>query len=387
MRRLINVLILLIIVLSTQAQEVIFADYFDIKTNTGKNEQVTGKIHLKRNKDVLTQPVPDSYHFEIIKDPSGLFQLQTNHDKVGQMEGLLVGELSLKDAKVTPKKPVDYTLIVALKSGKRILVKKDITVHVVETTMLDYLSEFYKEETIKTSRLYGRKKLSDKKVKTLVDEVEANDGAMPSVSPIYSKPVDQIHKIEDEWEKVANHIGGLGYAYANNQSSWYHSPQLYQAITTAAIKYMNAIPVFGDEIVEPIGDEVGDGFQGLGESGHLSHGFVTHQWRLVDGLGAPLVHIMPALQKDLKKGEPEAIALQEAIYRFYQVFLSVTPTRRVMNNDEQRWRNISDTLYSEGAWSDANTSHRMRSLMVMGIVWGDYNRPITYVPYWYDNYY
>ena len=29
----------------------------------------------------------------------------------------------------------------------------------------------------------------------------------------------------------------------------------------------------------------------------------------------------------------------------------------------------------------------MRSLMVIPILWADYNRPITYVPYWYDDYY
>lgn len=376
-----------VIMLSVSGQEVIFADYFDIKTNSGENELVTGKIHLKRNKDVLTAPVPDSYHFEIITDTSGLFQMKNQRDKVGKMEGLLVGELALKEGKVTPKKPEDYSLTIALKDGMQTLAKKDITVHAVETTMLDYLSEFYKEETIKTSRLYGRTKLSDKKVKALVEEIEANAGAMPSVSPMYMKSLSQLHKIEDEWEKIANHIGGLGYAYANKQSAWYHDTALLQAITKAATKFMNAIPVFGDEIAEPIGDEVGDGFQGLGESGHLSHGFVTHQWRLVDGLGAPLVHIMPALQEELKNGQPDAMALQEAIYRFYQAFFAITPSRRVMNNDAQRWRNISDTLYSEGAWSDANTAHRMRSLMVMGIVWGDYNRPITYVPYWYDNYY
>lgn len=387
MNRIVCVVALVMMSLLMSGQEVIFADYFDIKTNQGKNEPVTGKIHLKRNKDVLTSPIPEDYHFEIINDPSGCFQLKNNREKIGKMEGLLVGELFLKNGKKTPKQPVDYKLTIGLKDGKRTLLEKEITVHVVETTMWEQLVQFYQEETINTGRLYGRKKFPDRKVKALMDEIEANEGGMPSISPIYTTPLEQVHKIEDEWENVANHIGSLGYAYANPRSEWYQSSALRQAIVKAALKYMNVVPVFGDEIEKPIGEEVGDGFQGLRELGILSHGFVTHQWRLVDALGAPLVHIIPALREDINNGQTEALALQEAIYRFYQAFFSITPGRRAMNNDAQRWRNISDTLYSEGAWSDANTAHRMRSLMVMGVIWADYNRPITYVPYWYDDYY
>lgn len=379
--------LLFFIHLNINAQEVIFADYFDIKTNSGKQATVTGKIHLKRNKDVISQAVPDSYHFEISNDPSGLFQLKNYRENIGEMKGLLVGELGLKKGKKTPEEPIDYTIAFTLKDGKTILTEKEISVHVVTTTMWENICDFYKDETMDNSRLWGRIKLSDKKVKALLDEIETNNGAMPSVSLIYTKSIEDIEKIEDEWEKVANHIGALGYAYANKQSAWYNSPQLYKAIVKASTKFMNGIPIFGNEIDEPIGNEIGDGLQGLGENGVLSHGFLTHQWRLVDGLGAPLVHIMTNLRQDIANGKPEAIALQEAIYRFYQAFYSITPSRRAMDDDTQRWRNISDTLYSEGAWSDANTAHRMRSLMVMGVVWADYNRPITYVPYWYDDYY
>ncbi|TRX66417.1 polysaccharide lyase family 8 super-sandwich domain-containing protein [Carboxylicivirga sp. M1479] len=380
-------LLILLLGVNLSAQEVILADYFDIKTNSGNNEPVTGQIHLKSNKDVLTKAIPASYTFELLSDPSGLFILTSKRQNIGQMQGLLVGELKLKNEKKTPKQPIDYKLTIALKDGNTTIAEKHIMVHVVESTMWEHLAEFYKKETINTSRLYGRKKLSDSKIETLLDEIDANNGQMPSVSPVYTKSIDEIKKIEVEWEKLTSYIGALGYAYANKQSAWYNSPKLYKGIVKAATAFMNSVPVFGSEIDNPMGNEIGDGLQGLGENGVLSHGFVTHQWRLLDGLGAPLVHIMPALRKDLKNEQTEALALQEATYRFYQAFFSVTPSRRVMNNDEQRWRNISDTLYSEGAWSDANTSHRMRSLMVMGVVWNDYNRPITYVPYWYDDYY
>ena len=40
------------------AQEKVFATYFDIPVNSPEGTEVTGRIHLERNKDVLTSPIP-----------------------------------------------------------------------------------------------------------------------------------------------------------------------------------------------------------------------------------------------------------------------------------------------------------------------------------------
>ncbi len=40
------------------AQEKVFAQYFDIPVNSPEGTEVIGRIHLERNKDVLTHPIP-----------------------------------------------------------------------------------------------------------------------------------------------------------------------------------------------------------------------------------------------------------------------------------------------------------------------------------------
>ena len=50
-----------------QAQEKVFAQYFDIPVNSPEGTEVIGRIHLERNKDILTQPIPKGYHFEIVE--------------------------------------------------------------------------------------------------------------------------------------------------------------------------------------------------------------------------------------------------------------------------------------------------------------------------------
>ena len=52
------------------AQEKVFAAYFDIPTNSPAGTEVTGRIHLERNKDVLTSPIPKGYKFEIVAQPA-----------------------------------------------------------------------------------------------------------------------------------------------------------------------------------------------------------------------------------------------------------------------------------------------------------------------------
>ena len=369
------------------AQEVVFSDYFDIKTNSKSGELVIGQLHLKRNKDVLTIPVPAKYNFEIVSDPSGLFKLTNKREDIGKMKGLLVSEFSVKRRKKTYKSPIDYKIEIALKDGSTVLQKKSIVIHNVEKTMQEYITEHYAPVTVSNSRLYGRKKLKDKAIAKFIVEINDNNGELNSINDMFTTKPELNKNLGSDWKKTSSYIGALGYAYANAKSSYYHSAELKNAIYKSAKAYMDNVPVFGSDISNNFGDEIGDGFQGLNISKKvLSHGYVTHQWVPIDPLAAPLAQVFPEMVKDIKAGNSDAIALKESYIRFYQAFFSIIPSRRVMNNDDQRWRDISNVNYSDGAWTDANISHRMRTLMAMGLLWGDYNRPITYVPYWYDDY-
>lgn len=68
--KLLFLLVILIVfptLLLAAVQEKVFAGYFDIPTNSPEKTEVIGRIHLERNKDVLTNPIPAGYHFEILK--------------------------------------------------------------------------------------------------------------------------------------------------------------------------------------------------------------------------------------------------------------------------------------------------------------------------------
>ena len=375
------------------SQEELFANYFDIETSQQEGHEVFGKVNLKSNKDFLFKPIPNTYKF-ILEENTSVFDIHTEFDN----EGRIFGVLKVATDKKTSKSPTAESIKVVLKDGNHVIASKDIIIHVVKKTMWQEFVDVYGPITLTTSRLYGREKVTDKTLEKLLDDLESNAGKF-SFSSFYTKhPADyKSGKAYDkELEKLTDAIGGLGYAYAKSKKYGKKSidfksrQRLKNAIYASAIAFMTGVPVYGKELIvngKPIGAEVGDGFSKLGDHGLATHGLLTHQWRVTDALVAPLVQVWPEVLEDIARGNAQAQHLYDAVIRYYQVFFSVVPQRRHMNDDNQRWKNISNVNYSEGAWADANIGHRMRSLMAMPILWADYNRPITYVPYWYDDYY
>lgn len=374
-----------------QAQEAFFAGYFDININEKEGTAVFGKINLKSNKDALHKAIPKSYYFEIEKSETDIFELHTEFDKNGRIFGVF----KVAKNKRSGKLPSKYTLTVVLKDGGKLIERADVVINVVNKTMWQELVNVYTPITISTSRLYGRTKFSDKELEHILQDLEANNGRFSGVKTYTTHPSQYKNPkaLDKDWEGTSKLIGGLGYAYAKSKKfgvksgNKAHIERLKRAIYSATIQFTNAIPINGDELIvdgKPVGNEIGEGFS---KNGFLSHGFLTHQWRAIDALGAPLVYIWPSVIKDIENGDAQAIELYEAVNRYYQLFFAIVDQRRLMDDETQRWKNISDRNYSEGAWADANISHRMRTLMVMPILWADYNRPITYVPYWYDDYF
>ncbi len=379
---------------STEAQEVLFANYFDINLNQTEGKAVFGKINLKRNKDIGNNPIPKDYHFVIDHSDTDIFNIETAFDNKGRIFGVL----KVAPGKNTKNSPSLHNLRVLLKQESKVLSSVDIVIHVVKKTMWEDLIEGYYDVTVSNSRLYGRKKYSDPEILNLIKDLEENNGHF-SFTSMYNKHPSEYRnakELDHDWEAVVNCIGGMGYSYAKSvtygktSGNVANTQRLKRAIYKAVIQFTNNIPIEGNDVIvngQPIGSELGDGFSKLGEHRFATHGLLTHQWRLTDGLAAPLVHIWPEVLKDLENGDKEAQKLYESVIRYYQLFFSIVPGRRAMNDISERWKNISDEKYSEGAWADANIAHRMRTLMVMPLLWIDYNRPITYVPYWYDDYF
>lgn len=389
--------------LGLAAQETVFAEYFDIAVGSPAGTEVTGRIHLERNKDVLTRPIPTDYRFDIVKQGENpLFDLETRFDSAGRIMGIF----TVKEGADTGERPSVQRLTVALKQGNRTLQKFPVKIHVVKQTLWSTLNERYTPTVANNQRLYGKEKLTDEQVARLMDELEANEGRFVSEKCYSTHPADypgQVSKldhwqggtIEYDWMKVANRIGGLGYAYATSkvygpEGDVQQRARLRRVLYQALLAYTRSVPVEGSDLLvdgQPIGSCTGDGFSLLEQRKWAGHQILTHQWVMTDPLVVPVLHLMPDLLQGMHEGDDTSQQVYDALIRYFQVFSSIIKSRRAIDNPKERWGEIQDTLYSAGAWADANLGHRSRTMLALPIIWADYNRPMTYVQYWYKDYY
>lgn len=376
------------------AQEKVLASYFDIPVDSPEGTEVTGRIHLERNKDVHTMPVPEGYHFEILRQPEeALFRIETRYDLSKRMMGVL----EVDKGKSTPSAPRNYRMIVALKDGDRQLEKFDVNVRIVRQTLWSLLYERYLPKTLRNPRMYGNKKCTDAEIGAMIEEVERNGGKFEGFRSYGTKPqdFDGRNTIEHDWTSIASKIGQMGYAYA---ASEVYGPEgrtdkrerLKNALYKAILAYTRSVPVEGDDVMidgKPIGDCTGDGFSLLEADRIIGRQVPTHQWTMTDPLVVPALHLMPGLLEGMKKGDETCLQVHDALVRYFQIFMSVIKSRRAIDNPDERWGEIRDTLYSSGAWADANLGHRSRTMLALPLIWADYNRPMTYVQYWYEDFY
>lgn len=388
-----------------QAQEKVFANYFDIPINSPEGTEVIGRIHLERNKDVLTSPIPTGYHFEILKqDETGMFSLNTCYD----LSKRIMGVLTVAEGKNTGNTPGKHRLIIALKDGNKQLGKFNVDVRVVKKTLWSIFNERYTPTTTGIVRLYGRIKYSDNEVASKIIELKTNSWKFKGLEKCYEgRPQDYVAKynplndhlptgtIEYDWEQVIDQIGGLGYAYATSKvygpnGSPEKRKELKETLYQAILTYTNSVPIEGSEVVidgNPIGSYTGDGFSMLQSHRKAGMEFPTHQWELTDPLIVPVLHLMPELLEGMKKQDETCLKVHDALIRYMQIFFAEIQERRVIDNPDGRWGELQDTIYSSGAWADANLGHRSRTLLALPIIWADYNRPLTYVQYWYSDFY
>ena len=376
------------------AQEKVLASYFDILVDSPEGTEVTGRIHLERNKDVHTMPVPEGYHFEILRQPEeALFRIETRYDLSKRMMGVL----EVDKGKSTPSAPRNYRMIIALKDGDRQVEKFDVNVRIVRQTLWSLLYERYLPKTLRNPRMYGNKKCTDAEIGAMIEEVERNGGKFEGFRSYGTKPqdFDGRNTIEHDWISIASKIGQMGYAYA---ASEVYGPEgrtdkrerLKNALYKAILAYTRSVPVEGDDVMidgKPIGDCTGDGFSLLEADRIIGRQVPTHQWTMTDPLVVPALHLMPGLLEGMKKGDETCLQVHDALVRYFQIFMSVIKSRRAIDNPDERWGEIRDTLYSSGAWADANLGHRSRTMLALPLIWADYNRPMTYVQYWYEDFY
>lgn len=389
--------------LTLSAEEKVFADYFDIPVGSGEGTEVIGKIHLERNKDVATAPIPAGYNFVILRQPKGeYFDIATERDSAGRLTGVL----RVKDGVTLPPAPAKYPVVAALRDGDRTVQRISLTVKAVKKTLWQTFYDRYVPGAIANQRLYGRIQPTDDEVTAAIDDLDSHGGRFSDEKCYTTHPKDYPGRIsthdhwlggtiEYDWMRVANRIGGLGWAYAKSEvygpdGDPARRARLRETLVDAIIAYTNSVPVNGSDLLvdgKPIGPYIGDGVSLLEQYKWAGHQILTHQWVLTDPLIVPVLQLMPDLREGLARGDAKYRRLYDSLVRYFQIATSIVKGRRAIDNPDERWGEIQDINYSAGAWSDANLGHRSRTLLALPIIWADYNRPLTYVPYWYEDYY
>ncbi len=353
--------------------ERVFSGYFDIASGSGPGTEVIGRINLERNRNVARSPIPGNYEFAIIDDDSGgMFELQAERDNAGR----LFGVFSVADGQTV--RPGDYSLRVELRQGSTVVARFTAPVTVAAQTQWDIYYDRAVEFVGSHSRLTGRRNYRDAETGELIAELEANNGVFEGMS-FYNASTSAARQaigareLGNGLQEAANRIGGLGRAYAESRT---YGPsgqdadrdRLRNAIYLALIAYVDHFPL--------------DDFA---NSEALTYGDRTHQWLFSDPVSGAAVLIYRDLIADVRDGVQPATDAKERLFRLLQ---------HVNFDLPNGWRMPSDVRYylphrlaeSSGAWADANRHHRMRSWATMPVLWYDYNRPLTELPWWYGDY-
>ena len=353
--------------------EKVFSHYFDIASGSPEGSEVIGRINLARNRNAAASPISGDYSFDIIEDDSGgLFEVRGERDGSGR----LFGVFTVADGKTA--QAGSYAPRVELRQGADVLARFSAPIAVVERTQWEIYHERAVDFVSSTSRLTGRENYSDAEVAAWIAELEEGDGAFEGLS-FYAAATETewlaigTATLTDELEQAANRIGGLGKAYLRSDT---YGPsgedadrdRLRNAIYLALIAYVDHFPL--NDFAN---------FEGVG------YGHRTHQWLFSDPIGGAAVLVHADLVEDMNDGVQRAGQAKERLFRFLQ-HVNFDLVWGARQPEDRRYYLPDRLAESSGAWADANRHHRMRSWVTMPVIWRDYNRPLTELPWWYDDY-
>jgi len=392
-----------VLIAGHMSAETLFASYFDIFTSSSAGKEVVGKVHLRSNYDVYYNPIPANYSFSI-SDPSGIFEIEDQRDS----DGRLFGVLKVAPGQTVSSSETDYPMSVILSNNTSELATANITVKALDTRLIDSMSDYGKNFVLSQSRLYGEAKISDSLAASYISDLEVNGGRLSGYGFYANSLASYTNSfsadgLSSELISAIAIIGQLGQVYMNASSIYgpngnpANHVQLKEALYEALIAYADRLPMEPFSVNgEVIGEgDYGDGFFGLYDTDFSSnggsvfkvidHSDMTHIWRFTDPLAGPATLLMPDIVSDAATGNTNALALRERLIELNQITFGMEIGERSIPSE--RWDDLSDTNHTEGALSDANIGHRSRTWMCLPTIWWDYNRPVSYLPYWYDEYY
>lgn len=384
--------------------------YFDIQQGSPAGAKVVGKVNLYDNRFAPVLDVEGTYDLELLD--SSIFVL----NEISDSDNRLFGELELIDASsAVALGDLSVTVILRDQASQRELTRRTFDVHVVQETHWQTIFDRVENYVLLLqSRMWGRHYYDSADVASILAELETERNVGTVEAPIIVKGILDTNRIDSggawiadaalplgfyfertetefelyggynriagtsdseqavivaaEIEAAANIIGGLAYYYRNLPIADGARAPLKQALYDALEQYFAVYPsdVFSDTLA-------------------IAYNYRSHAWRMTDPLSGALIALFEDLEADAVAGDTQAEWIVEAARDMMQkVAWGMTEQERALTYDRYF---VEDRLEaSNGAWSDANRSHRIRSWAAMAVFAKDYNRPVTYLDYWYPGY-
>ncbi|WP_163932882.1 polysaccharide lyase family 8 super-sandwich domain-containing protein [Paraferrimonas sp. SM1919] len=348
----------------------LLAGYFDIEVGAQKGQVVYGRINLDDNRHYLSQNNGNLYQLSLATKNAGLELINVIDDK-----GRLFGELRVVDENKFANQDKINVEVELYKQGKK-LYSTNIEINVVAQTAWTLFSRKFDDYIDYHARLNARyKPKNEKKLAQVIKQIVNNQGKLDF--PFYNQTHQQQlasgkKSMGNQLAKASETIAGLAYAYSHNPD--YQNPlkakQLREIIYSAAVTYLDHFPS-----------------RNFNKTKLIGHGDISHQWRFSDPLLGAMSVIHEDFFADIDQGEVLALKLHQSLLEFMQEVNFTLPLGYLDPQYKRYYMPQSKMLsYSNGAWSDANRHHRQRSWMAQTLLSRDYNRPLTYLPYWYEGY-
>lgn len=344
-------------------------EYFDIDVNAKAGDVVVGRLNHPLN--YKPSHLSDALYYELADGDHSLFTLRNQRDDNGR----LFGEFVLREG--ANLSMGQHPIRVVLKQGETKVESRIITIEVVNQTQWSQLHQRAMSFLEGNGRLRGAFVYSDGEIEDYIQELNANEGAFEGMEFYHARNEDELLDIRPrvlgkELMLAANQINSLAYAltYSDQfgyQGEAYERRRLISALYKAINRYTAHFPL-----------------NDFANTPTLMHNMVTHQWRFTDPISAAGFVLSPAMNRDIAKGNPRAKQAKESFQNLLQIAFDLPYRQR--QPEFNRFYLQDDLKRSPGAWSDANRHHRMRTWLMMSVLWSDYNQPLTYQPWWYADY-
>ncbi|MGR5287739.1 polysaccharide lyase family 8 super-sandwich domain-containing protein [Vibrio maritimus] len=358
---------------SSQTQALAVAsydhEYFDISVDAKAGERVVGRLNHPLN--YKPSQLSDALHYEIAEGQHSPFMLRNQRDENGRLFSEFV--LS-EDAGLSMGQ---YPVAVVLKHGEAQVEKRTITINVVHQTQWDLLHQRAMSFLEGNKRLQGAFVYTDGEIEDYIQELNDNDGAFEGMEFYHARNEDELLDIRPrmlgkELMLAANQINALAYALTYSDQFGYQGEalerqRLMSALYKAISRYTAHFPL-----------------KDFANTPTLMHNMVTHQWRFTDPISAAGFVMSPVMNRDISRGDTQAKQAKESFQALLQIAFDLPYRQR--QPEYNRYYLQQDLKHSPGAWADANRHHRMRTWLMMSVLWSDYNQPLTYQPWWYGDY-